>query len=32
MFDVKEVIFLVLFIAFFGTPFILAILKRGKKK
>jgi hypothetical protein len=31
MFDVKEVIFLVLFIAFFGAPFILAILK-GRKK
>jgi len=31
IFDVKEIVFLVIFIAIFGTPFVLAILK-GKKQ
>lgn len=32
MFDVKEVICLVIFLAFFGIPFILAVLTSKKNK
>ncbi len=32
MFDLKEVIFLVIFIAIFLTPIILAVLESKKKK
>jgi hypothetical protein len=32
MFDVKEIIFLVIFLALFGMPFILAVLTSKKNK